>query len=74
MILEAKSLISDMVLPQVIGQVGPQARNIIFNVQRRMPGSRLCSWALMWLEPGAAFHGAIILTCFAWLLSFPSWE
>jgi hypothetical protein len=53
--------------------VGAQARNIIFRGWRRLfdclPGSQ----ASTWLEPGTISHGATILFCFAWLLSFPMW-
>jgi hypothetical protein len=53
--------------------VGAQARNIIFRGWRRLfdclPGSQ----ASTWLEPGMISHGATILFCFAWLLSFPMW-
>jgi hypothetical protein len=45
--------------------VGPQARNSIFRVQRRLPGCLLGSRTLMWLEPRMVSHGAAVLLFFA---------
>jgi hypothetical protein len=50
-----------------------QAKNIVFKVWRRLPDSCPCTHVLMWLEPGTIFCGVVILTFFAWFLSFPSW-
>jgi hypothetical protein len=52
--------------------VGPQARNIILRVWRRLPGCLLGSGALMWLEPRTVSYDATILLGFTWWLSFPT--
>jgi hypothetical protein len=54
--------------------MGPQTKNIVFRVRRRLPDCLLGSRALTWLESGTVSRGAVILPCFAWWLSFPTWE
>jgi hypothetical protein len=52
---------------------GPQDGNVVFKVRRWRLDGCLVSWALTWLEPKTISHGATVLICFDWLLSFPSW-
>jgi hypothetical protein len=51
-------------------KVCPNLRPIVFLEDEVVPSGDVV--AMTCLEPGMVFRGAAVLTCFAWLLSFPS--